>query len=44
MIIDPWGEILAERPEGEGWIMAELKPQHLHTVRNQLPALQHRRF
>ena len=44
MIIDPWGEILAERPEGEGWIMAELKPQRLHTIRNQLPALQHRRF
>lgn len=44
MIIDPWGEVLAELPEDEGWIIAELNPQRLHSVRNQLPALQHRRF
>lgn len=44
MIIDPWGEILACLPEGEGVVTAELKPERLRTVRSKLPALQHRLF
>jgi len=42
MIIDPWGEVLAELPEEEGIIIAELSKQRLDQVRQSLPCLQHR--
>ena len=42
MIIDPWGEVLAELPEGEGVVVAELNATRLATVRSKLPALAHR--
>ncbi|MDO4878984.1 MAG: carbon-nitrogen hydrolase family protein [Neisseria sp.] len=42
MIIDPWGDILAVLPEGEGVIAAELDPARLNSVRQRLPALAHR--
>jgi len=44
MVIDPWGEVLAVQPEGEGVVVAELDPARLQQVRQQLPALQHRRL
>jgi nitrilase len=44
MIVDPWGEVLAVRPEGEGVVMAEIDPKQLGAVRQQLPALAHRRL
>ncbi|MCL2589845.1 MAG: carbon-nitrogen hydrolase family protein [Betaproteobacteria bacterium] len=44
MIIDPWGDILACRPEGAGVAMAELDPDRLALVRRCLPALEHRRL
>ena len=45
MIVDPWGEILACRNEdGPGVIVADLDPRRLATVRQQLPALAHRRI
>ena len=43
MVIDPWGEVLAVQAEGEGVVMAELDPARIAQVRQQLPALQHRR-
>ena len=43
MIIDPWGEVLACLPEGEGLALAEISAERLKAVRAQLPALQHRR-
>jgi nitrilase len=44
MIVDPWGDVLAERAEdGEGVVLAELDPGRLAEVRRQLPALRHRR-
>ncbi|AUH51505.1 acyltransferase [Chromobacterium sp. ATCC 53434] len=42
MIIDPWGRILAELPEGEGVITAEIDYDLIHSVRDRLPALAHR--
>jgi deaminated glutathione amidase len=42
MIVDPWGEVLAVRPEGEGVVTAELDPARIAEVRAQLPALTHR--
>ncbi|MFN3860004.1 MAG: carbon-nitrogen hydrolase family protein [Roseateles sp.] len=44
MIVDPWGEVLAQLPEGEGVVCAELDLQRLAQVRQQLPALQHRKL
>ncbi len=42
MVIDPWGEVLGLREEGEGVVVARLDPQRLVDVRTNLPALQHR--
>lgn len=42
MIVDPWGEVLACRAEGEGVVLAELDAGRLAEVRQSLPALQHR--
>lgn len=42
MIVDPWGEVLAVRSEGEGVVLAELDAARIAEVRAQLPALTHR--
>jgi nitrilase len=44
MIVDPWGEVLASRAEGEGVVLAELDPARLAEVRQSLPALDHRKI
>ena len=44
MIVDPWGEVLASRAEGEGIVLAELDAGRLAEVRQSLPALQHRKM
>lgn len=44
MIIDPWGDILAEKEEGVGVVVAEMCLSHLENIRNILPALRHRRL
>lgn len=41
LIVDPWGEILALQPEGEGVVSATLDFGRLDAVRQQLPALSH---
>jgi len=43
MMIDPWGETLAEQPENEGLIAAHLSLQHLQNIRKRMPALNHRK-
>lgn len=44
MLIDPWGQVLADLPEGEGFISGILSKEKLNKVRSQLPALAHRRL
>jgi nitrilase len=44
MIVDPWGEVLGVRPEGEGVVTAELDPARLAEVRKSLPALDNRKI
>jgi predicted amidohydrolase len=44
MLIDPWGEIKAVLPEGEGVVIGEIEAQHLNRVRENLPALKHRKL
>jgi predicted amidohydrolase len=43
LVIDPWGEVVAMLPEGEGVITADLNRERIAEVRTQLPALEHRR-
>lgn len=42
MLIDPWGTILANHPEGPGVVLGEIDPQVLAERRASLPALEHR--
>lgn len=42
MLIDPWGEIVAEQAEGEGVVVGDVDPARLDEVRSRLPALSHR--
>jgi nitrilase len=44
MLVDPWGKVLDCRPEGAGVVIGELERQRLADVRQQLPALAHRRL
>ena len=44
MIIDPWGDRLATHPDGPGLAVAPLERTQLDRVRQQLPALQHRKL
>jgi predicted amidohydrolase len=44
MVIDPWGEVLGVRAEGAGVVLAELDRERIAAVRQQLPALSHRRL
>ena len=36
MIVDPWGEIVAQRAEGEGVVLAEIDPERIREVRRRL--------
>lgn len=42
MLIDPWGQVLAQRPQQAGLVLAELDMALLTACRNRLPALAHR--
>jgi deaminated glutathione amidase len=43
MIVDPWGVVLAQAPDSETHITADLDMATLKDIRKRLPALQHRR-
>jgi predicted amidohydrolase len=44
MIVDPWGVVLARCPDGEGVCVAPFRRDRLERVRQELPALKHRRM
>ncbi|MCB9623548.1 MAG: carbon-nitrogen hydrolase family protein [Sandaracinus sp.] len=44
MIVDPWGAVLAQCAEGEGWCVATVDPAYVAKVRASLPNLRHRRL
>ncbi len=44
LLVDPWGEIVAEWAEGPGIAIGDVDPMRLAEVRAQLPALTHRVF
>ena len=43
MIVDPWGIVLASAPDAETAIVADLDFDALRSIRERLPALEHRR-
>ena len=44
VIVDPWGALLAQVPDGEGVAVAELDFERQDRLRRELPALSHRRL
>ena len=42
MLIDPWGEIVAQRADGPGVVIGDIDPERIADVRTRLPALSHR--
>jgi nitrilase len=42
MIVDPWGHIVAEVPDGTGWATAKLDKDFLSEVRTNIPVSDHR--
>jgi predicted amidohydrolase len=44
LIVDPWGSVVAQVPDGEGVALAELDFSRLERLRRELPALSHARL
>jgi deaminated glutathione amidase len=44
LVVDPWGDVIAQAPEGEGLVVATLDRERLGRVRASLPSLRHRRM
>jgi predicted amidohydrolase len=44
LICDPWGTILSECGEGEGYAIATIDPAVVERVRNSIPSLRHRKL
>lgn len=44
LIVDPWGEVLTEIPEGEGIALARLDLERQAEIRRAMPCLEHRQF
>lgn len=44
MIINPWGEVIANAGEEPGIAIAEIDPEKLNEVRTKIPSLKHRRW
>lgn len=43
LIVNPWGEVLADSGENEGFIAADIDPAKVNEARNMIPALKHDR-
>jgi predicted amidohydrolase len=44
LVVDPWGTVVADVGEAEGFVTADVSRERIETVRAQLPALKHRRL
>ncbi|MDF5819280.1 nitrilase-related carbon-nitrogen hydrolase [Pseudomonas aeruginosa] len=43
-IVDPWGRVLAERPQGEAVLLAARDAAEQADIRRRMPVVAHRRF
>lgn len=43
LVVDPWGEIIAEVATDDAVLIADIDPARVQQVRSELPSLQHRR-
>ena len=44
MVIDPWGTVIAQAPDGVGLVVADLDLDRLARIRQELPSLANRRL
>jgi deaminated glutathione amidase len=44
LIVDPWGDVVAQAGEGEGFALARLDPEYQERVRRALPTLSHKKL
>ncbi len=44
MIVDPWGQVLAEQAEGNGFVAADIDLERQQKLRSEFPALANRRL
>ncbi|XOV84407.1 MAG: carbon-nitrogen hydrolase family protein [bacterium] len=43
LIVDPWGKVIAELPEGDGYVIAPVTIEQVNRVRTEIPSLANRR-
>jgi nitrilase len=44
LVVDPWGAVVAERPDGPGVVTADIDLERIRALRAQLPSVEHRRL
>ncbi len=44
MVVDPWGQVIAEKKSKTGIVMVDIDRHEIIRVRRQMPCLEHRRF
>ncbi|MBR9728768.1 carbon-nitrogen hydrolase family protein [Shewanella intestini] len=44
MIVDPWGTVLAQKPQQTGWVQVRPDMRQLQKIRQNMPVLRHNRF
>lgn len=44
MIVSPWGEIIAQKHAGTGWLQVEIDLQSVQDIRAKMPVINHNRF
>jgi predicted amidohydrolase len=44
MIVDPWGTVVAEMPDGNGIVAADIDDAQVTRLRREFPALANRRL
>ena len=44
LIVDPWGQVVAELPEGSGYVAADIDSEKQEKLRIEFPVLSNRRF
>jgi nitrilase len=42
VVVDPWGHVVARKPDGEGWLTAHLDLARPAQVRSQIPVHEHK--